>query len=196
MRRNEMSLHMQREILESAPGSPLPQGIPVPGCDCEDCEIRRLWLAEDTHTVTESLVHDLGYLAPKDRRGLADYATAVWATTGIHLPPAEVLASLAGRSPNARRTRKEYDNDPLPVEAARAVPILDVAKRLGLKLRRMGMSWRGPCPIHNGDGPNFSVHPKWGTFKCFTCDAAGDGIELEMQVAGVGFAAAVKRLAG
>ena len=26
-----------------------------------------------------------------------------------------------------------------------------------VKLKRAGASWRGPCPFHQGKGPNFSV---------------------------------------
>ncbi len=82
----------------------------------------------------------------------------------------------------------------MPVEAARATPILDVADRLGLELRRVGRSYRGPCPIHRGEDPNFSVDPERGLFKCFVCDEGGDGIELWMHVRGVTFAEAVREM--
>jgi len=82
----------------------------------------------------------------------------------------------------------------LPVDSAREMPIMDVCERLGLALKRYGKSWRGPCPIHGGKGPNFAVDPKRGIFKCFVCDRSGDGIRLWMDVRGVPFVDAVRRL--
>ena len=28
-----------------------------------------------------------------------------------------------------------------------------------VSLKRVGSDWRGPCPFHQGTGPNFSVMP-------------------------------------
>ena len=38
---------------------------------------------------------------------------------------------------------------------------------------RSGGSWRGPCPLHGGTNPNFSVSPDKGLYHCFTCGESG-----------------------
>src|SRR5215203_6941251 len=37
------------------------------------------------------------------------------------------------------------------------------------RLKRSGKTFRGPCPLHGGEGPNFSVDPSKNIFKCFVC---------------------------
>ena len=37
-----------------------------------------------------------------------------------------------------------------------------------VKLKRVGNSYRGPCPFHQGKDPNFAVSPRGG-FVCFVC---------------------------
>ncbi len=92
------------------------------------------------------------------------------------------------------RRRNGRQLDPLPVDDARAVPLLEVSERLGLDLRRVGQSWRGPCPLHGGEHRNFAINPERDHFKCFVCGEAGDGIELWMRVRGVSFSDAVLEL--
>ena len=41
-------------------------------------------------------------------------------------------------------------------------------------LKRSGGSWRGQCPFHQGENPNFSVTPATGTYHCFVCHESGD----------------------
>jgi DNA primase len=62
-------------------------------------------------------------------------------------------------------------------------------------LRRTGASHRGPCPLHGGTGPNFSVNARKGVFTCFTCDAGGNAFTFLMEKEGVGFPDAVRMLA-
>jgi len=92
--------------------------------------------------------------------------------------------------------RRDQHHDHLPVEEARAVPILDLCTRLGVTLRRVGKSYRGPCPIHRGEHLNFSVTPDAGFFHCFVCGAGGDAIELYSRITGLGFADAVREMTG
>lgn len=83
----------------------------------------------------------------------------------------------------------------LDVEAARAVPLLDVLDLLRIDAgRRVGRTYRIPCPVHRGEGPNCSVDPAKGLWKCFTCGEGGDGIRLMMEVRGLPFLAAVREL--
>jgi DNA primase len=37
-----------------------------------------------------------------------------------------------------------------------------------VKLKRVGNSFRGPCPFHHGKNDNFSVSLRGG-YKCFVC---------------------------
>lgn len=41
-------------------------------------------------------------------------------------------------------------------------------------LKRVGADFRGPCPFHQGKGPNFSVSPRRRRFHCFVCGEGGD----------------------
>ena len=51
----------------------------------------------------------------------------------------------------------------------------DIVQIVGevVSLRRTGRTFRGPCPLHGGEGPNFSVDPERGIFKCFVCGEGG-----------------------
>lgn len=51
----------------------------------------------------------------------------------------------------------------------------------GDRMRRMGADWRGPCPLHGGANPNFSVNPGSGLWHCFTCGVGGDVFDFAMQ---------------
>ena len=43
-----------------------------------------------------------------------------------------------------------------------------------VKLKRVGNSYRGPCPFHQGTDPNFSVVPSKRLYNCFVCSESGD----------------------
>ncbi len=64
------------------------------------------------------------------------------------------------------------------------------------KLKRSGKTYRGPCPLHGGEGPNFSVDPTKGVFKCFVCGEAGDVFSFPMKHLGMDFLEAVRFVAG
>ena len=60
-------------------------------------------------------------------------------------------------------------------------------------LRPQGREMRGPCPLHKGDGPNFSVNPRNGLWKCFTgCKSGGDVFSFVQQLAGEDFSEALE----
>jgi replicative DNA helicase len=51
--------------------------------------------------------------------------------------------------------------------------------------------WRGPCPVHNGTGLNFSVQSETGFAYCHSqCNQGWDVIGLEMALSGCDFATA------
>lgn len=63
-------------------------------------------------------------------------------------------------------------------------------------LKRSGRTFRGPCPLHGGKGPNFSVDPARNIFKCFVCGEGGDVFSFPMKHFGMGFNEAVRYVAG
>ena len=73
----------------------------------------------------------------------------------------------------------------------------DIVQIVGehVKLRRSGGSWRGPCPLHGGKNPNFSVSPDKGFYHCFTCGESGDVFTFLQKVVGCDFVTAVRMVA-
>lgn len=63
-----------------------------------------------------------------------------------------------------------------------------------VKLKRVGTSYRGPCPFHGGSGPNFSVMPGKG-FKCFVCGEGGDVFTFLQKQLGMDWPSAVRLVA-
>lgn len=60
------------------------------------------------------------------------------------------------------------------------------------RLKRSGKTFRGPCPLHGGEGPNFSVDPGRNVFKCFVCGEGGDLFAFPMKHLGMSFTEAVR----
>ena len=60
-----------------------------------------------------------------------------------------------------------------------------------VKLKRVGNSFRGPCPFHQGKDPNFSVSPR-GAYHCFVCHEKGDVFSFAQKRLGLSFVEAVK----
>ncbi len=73
-------------------------------------------------------------------------------------------------------------------EAADAVAIIGEQ----VKLRRVGSSFRGPCPFHQGKNPNFAVNPRTGFYHCFKCNESGDVFTFVRKRMGLDFVDAVK----
>jgi DNA primase len=59
-----------------------------------------------------------------------------------------------------------------------------------VKLKRVGNSFRGPCPFHHGKNANFSV-TQYG-YKCFVCGESGDVFTFVQKHLGLDFTEAVK----
>jgi hypothetical protein len=76
--------------------------------------------------------------------------------------------------------------------------IVDAAMRaMGKRgLVKHGREFRGPCPLHDGDGDNFAVNPAKGVFHCHTCTAAGDVFAFVQQLRRCDFPQARQWLAG
>jgi phage/plasmid primase-like uncharacterized protein len=78
---------------------------------------------------------------------------------------------------------------------ARAIPIMDEIARRGVKLKREGNEFIGPCPLCRGDD-RFAVNTKKEVWNCRGCGVGGDVIELVRHLDGVDFIEACTRLAG
>jgi DNA primase len=59
-----------------------------------------------------------------------------------------------------------------------------------VRLKRVGSSFRGPCPFHHGKGPNFSVTTRG--YNCFVCHESGDVFSFVQKHLGLDFIEAVK----
>jgi DNA primase len=68
----------------------------------------------------------------------------------------------------------------------------DVVSIIGefVKLKRVGTSFRGPCPFHHGKNPNFSVTDRG--YNCFKCGESGDVFTFVQKHLGMDFVESVK----
>ena len=73
----------------------------------------------------------------------------------------------------------------------------DIVQIIGeqVKLRRMGRNYRGPCPLHGGKNPNFSVSPDKGVYHCFTCHESGNVFTFLEKTLGVDYPTAIRIVA-
>ena len=60
-----------------------------------------------------------------------------------------------------------------------------------VRLKRVGTSFRGPCPFHQGKHDNFSVLPR-GSYMCFVCGEKGNVFTFVQKRLGLDFVEAVK----
>jgi hypothetical protein len=76
------------------------------------------------------------------------------------------------------------------IERAREYPIADLYQMLTSE--RVGHG-NVSCPFHDDNKPSMSLK-KNNRYKCFSCDAGGDTIDMYMKVNGVNFLEAVRAL--
>lgn len=62
-------------------------------------------------------------------------------------------------------------------------------------LKKKGANWMGNCPFHQEKTPSFSVNPSKGFYKCFGCGKGGNAYTFLMEMEGLNFPEAVRRLA-
>lgn len=62
-------------------------------------------------------------------------------------------------------------------------------------LKKKGQNWMACCPFHQEKTPSFSVNPSKGFYKCFGCGKGGTAINFVMEMEGLNFPEAVKRVA-
>ncbi len=75
----------------------------------------------------------------------------------------------------------------------RVADAADIVQIIGehVKLKRVGRTWRGPCPFHQGTHPNFSVTPGGG-YRCWSCGEKGSVFTFVQKRLGLDFVDAVK----
>jgi putative DNA primase/helicase len=78
------------------------------------------------------------------------------------------------------------------VDRARAVRIEDEIARRGVKLRRVGAEWIGPCPVDGGTD-RFSINTRKQLFNC-RGHGGGDVISMVEHIVGCDFIDAVRIL--
>jgi DNA primase len=64
-----------------------------------------------------------------------------------------------------------------------------------VQLKRSGTDFRGPCPFHQGKGPNFSVSPRRRRYHCFVCGEDGDVFTFLQKRLGLDWPASVRAAA-
>ena len=74
----------------------------------------------------------------------------------------------------------------------RAIPIEDLASRLGLDVRHH----KALCPFHNDHHASLSFNVRKNTYRCFVCDAHGDTIDLVRHLLNKDFKEACQWLSG
>lgn len=62
-------------------------------------------------------------------------------------------------------------------------------------LKKKGANWWGNCPFHGEKTPSFSVNPAKGFYKCFGCSKGGSAYNFVMEMEGLSFPEAVRRVA-
>jgi len=62
-------------------------------------------------------------------------------------------------------------------------------------LKKKGANWMACCPFHQEKTPSFSVNPGKGFYKCFGCGKGGTAFNFLMDMEGLNFPEAVKRVA-
>lgn len=81
------------------------------------------------------------------------------------------------------------------IQRVREANLLEELASADVKFRRAGASLVGLCLFHQEKTPSFTVIPARQRFHCFGCGAGGDVIAYEMARHGVGFTAALHKLA-
>jgi DNA primase len=63
------------------------------------------------------------------------------------------------------------------------------------ELKKKGANWMACCPFHQEKTPSFSVNPSKGFYKCFGCGKGGSVYNFLMDMEGLNFPEAIKRVA-
>lgn len=73
--------------------------------------------------------------------------------------------------------------------------IVDVISEYVPSLKKAGRNYKANCPFHNEKTPSFTVNPDKKMFYCFGCNAGGDVFKFVMDIEGLSFPEAARKLA-
>ena len=86
----------------------------------------------------------------------------------------------------------QADSDPF-AEVKKAVNIVDLFTRRGVKLQRSGERYRCNCIFHTEKTPSLVLYPN-NTYHCFGCEVSGTVIDAEMRFSGTDAVTAARNL--
>ena len=121
----------------------------------------------------------------------------LYAFVGLHNAKYEIrLAEVISELDNLLQAKFELSrginkSDDLDIQKARENPIEDLHR----EMKKRGRVFVGKCPFHEEKQPSFTVYPQTNSYYCFSCHKGGDSINFIMQLEGLSFVDAVKRLA-
>ena len=58
------------------------------------------------------------------------------------------------------------------------IDLVEFVRQYVPHLKKAGKTWKACCPFHKEKTPSFSVNPKLGIYKCFSCGAGGDALSF------------------
>jgi len=73
--------------------------------------------------------------------------------------------------------------------------IIEIVREYVPSLKRAGRNYKANCPFHNEKTPSFTVNPDKKIFFCFGCSSGGDIFKFVMDIEGLSFPEAVRKLA-
>lgn len=74
------------------------------------------------------------------------------------------------------------------------VPVLALAERAGIAVKKVGQELMARCAFHEDHTPSLAINPAHNVFQCFGCRAAGTPIDWTMREKNLSFRPAVELL--
>ena len=77
-----------------------------------------------------------------------------------------------------------------------SVSLLSLCRSRGIRLKKVGKTYKGRCPFHEEESASFTVNPETNLFHCFGCGKAGNNIQLVQYLDNISFPEAFRKLGG